>query len=45
MYPWSSIMNQFDNHMVVDEIWDDPEPKRCKYCKEKMDNCTCDFIE
>lgn len=28
------------NHMVVDELWEEATPKRCRICKQI--NCICE---
>lgn len=33
-------MELIENHMVDDEVWRKPSPKRCKYCKQI--ECICE---
>jgi hypothetical protein len=34
-----------ENHIVVDELWDDPPLRRCKVCGKSMSDCDCDGRE
>lgn len=34
-------MQNIENHMVVDEIWEHPV-RRCRICKCELDDCSCE---
>lgn len=37
-------MEQIENHMVIDSIWETKE-KTCRCCKRSVSECTCDDDE
>lgn len=34
-------MDNVENHMVVDEIWEESKPKQCKRCGYTKSLCEC----
>lgn len=38
-------MKDIENHLVVDELWEDEKIPRCRFCGELSHECNCECIE
>lgn len=38
-------MKDIENHIVVDDLWKEEKPRRCKRCGRTLEDCTCDYID